>query len=82
MDIQIPSLAWEPLPCGRFRRLYHFDRHAIIVDVTHAPGALHLTYERMGDRPRRPQLAGRDVHRKFGDVAAVWGCRSGRTRWR
>jgi hypothetical protein len=25
MDIQIPSLAWEPLPNGRFRRVYYLD---------------------------------------------------------
>jgi endonuclease III len=45
MDIQIPSLAWEPLPDGQFRRLYHLDGHAIIVDVAQAPRALHFTYD-------------------------------------
>lgn len=44
MDIQIPSLAWEPLPNNRFRRVYYLDGHAITVEVTEGKNALHFSY--------------------------------------
>ncbi|MGK5532500.1 hypothetical protein [Streptomyces sp. URMC 129] len=42
MDIQIPSLAWEPLPGGRFRRVYHLHGHALPVEAAEGEGALHF----------------------------------------
>ncbi|MGH3939378.1 MAG: endonuclease III domain-containing protein [Pseudonocardiaceae bacterium] len=44
MDIQIPSLAWEPLPAGRFRRVYYLAGQAITVQVAQGMGALHFFY--------------------------------------
>lgn len=44
MDIQIPSLAWEPLPDGRFRRVYYLAGNAIVVEVAEGVGALHFFY--------------------------------------
>ncbi|MGQ0776605.1 MAG: endonuclease III domain-containing protein [Pseudonocardiales bacterium] len=44
MDIQIPSLAWEPLPEGRFRRVYHLAGKAITVEVVEGVGALHFFF--------------------------------------
>lgn len=54
MDIQIPSLAWEPLPNGRFRRVYYLDGHAVTVEVTEGKNALHFSYTAPG-----PALAAR-----------------------
>jgi endonuclease III len=45
MDIQIPSLAWEPLPDRRFRRVYHMGQHAVPVEVAEGVGALHFFYD-------------------------------------
>lgn len=44
MDIQIPSLAWEPLPEGRFRRVYYLAGEAVTVEVAQGVGALHFFY--------------------------------------
>lgn len=44
MDIQIPSLAWESLPDGRFRRVYYLAGKAITVEVAEGVGALHFFY--------------------------------------
>jgi hypothetical protein len=44
MDIQIPSLAWKPLPNDRFRRMYHLDGHAVAVEVAESRSALHFFY--------------------------------------
>lgn len=54
MDIQIPSLAWEPLPNGQFRRVYYLDGHAVTVEVTEGKSALHFSYI-----PSDPALAAR-----------------------
>jgi hypothetical protein len=44
IDIQIPSLAWKPLPNNRFRRVYYLDGHAITVEVAEGKNALHFSY--------------------------------------
>jgi endonuclease III len=44
MDIQIPALAWEPLPEGRFKRVYHLDGEEVSVEVSEGEGALNFYY--------------------------------------
>lgn len=34
MDIQIPSLAWEPLPDSRFRRVYYLAGKGLLASGT------------------------------------------------
>jgi endonuclease III len=53
MDIQIPALAWQPLPGGRFGRIYHLDGDVVRVEVTETERALVFSH----DAPRRATAA-------------------------
>lgn len=44
MDIQIPALAWQPLPTGRFARTYCLDGHPVRVEAREADRALVFTH--------------------------------------
>jgi endonuclease III len=56
MDIQIPALAWEARPEGRYRRSYRFDGQEVRVEVTEADRALRFCHD-APDRATGDRLA-------------------------
>jgi endonuclease III len=56
MDIQIPALAWEPRPDGRYRRSYHLDGREVRVEAAEADRALRCRHD-APDQATAEQLA-------------------------